>query len=57
MCNKLKRAFSSVVVHLFLSRKNELKDMEALLVTFIGGLLGGLVYAIVIALENKRKNK
>lgn len=31
--------------------------MEALLVTFVGGLLGGLVYALVIALENKRKNK
>jgi len=31
--------------------------MEALLVTFVGGLLGGLVYALIIALENHRKNK
>jgi len=31
--------------------------MEALLVTFVGGLLGGLVYAIEVELENRRKNK
>ncbi len=31
--------------------------MEALLVTFIGGLLGGLVYALGVELENRRKNK
>lgn len=31
--------------------------MEALLVTFVGGLLGGLVYALGIELENRRKNK
>lgn len=31
--------------------------MEALLVTFVGGLLGGLVYAIGVELENRRKNK
>jgi hypothetical protein len=31
--------------------------MEALLVTFVGGLLGGLVYALAIELENRRKNK
>ena len=31
--------------------------MEALLVTFIGGLLGGLVYAIGIELENRRNNR
>lgn len=31
--------------------------MERYLVTLIGGLLGGLVYALAIALENKRNNK
>lgn len=31
--------------------------MEAILVTLIGGFFGGLVYALIIALENKRKNK
>ena len=31
--------------------------MEALLVTFVGGLLGGLVYALGIELENRRNNR
>lgn len=31
--------------------------MDALLVTFVGGLLGGLVYVIGVELENRRKNK
>ena len=31
--------------------------MEALLVTFVGGLLGGLVYALGVELENRRNNK
>ena len=31
--------------------------MEALLVTIVGGLLGGLVYAFGVELENRRKNK
>ncbi len=31
--------------------------MEALLVTFVGGLLGGLVYSLGIELENRRKNR
>ena len=31
--------------------------MEALLVTFVGGLIGGLIYTLAIELENRRKNK
>ena len=31
--------------------------MEALLVTLVGGLLGGLVYALGVELENRRNNK
>ena len=31
--------------------------MEALLVTFIGGFFGGLIYKLGIELENRRKNK
>ena len=31
--------------------------MESLLVTFVGGLLGGLAYAIIVNIENKRNNK
>lgn len=31
--------------------------MESLLVTFIGGALGGLLYSIVCAIEERRDNK
>ncbi len=31
--------------------------LEGLLVIFIGGALGGLVYALAVELENRRKNK
>lgn len=31
--------------------------MESLLVTFIGGALGGLVYSIACALDERRNNK
>ena len=31
--------------------------MEALLMALIGGLAGGLIYALAIELENRRKNK
>ncbi len=31
--------------------------MGALLTTLIGGLLGGLAYAIAVELETRRKNK
>lgn len=31
--------------------------MESLLVTFIGGAIGGLIYGLAIVLENRRKNK
>lgn len=32
-------------------------NMESLLVTLIGGALGGLIYALAVALEERRKNK
>ena len=31
--------------------------MESLLVTLIGGALGGLIYALAVALEERRKDK
>ena len=31
--------------------------MESLLVTLIGGALVGLIYALAVALEERRKNK
>lgn len=31
--------------------------MGKLLVTFVGGLIGGLIYALALALEDHRKNK
>ena len=30
--------------------------MESLLVTLIGGALGGLIYALAVALDERRKN-
>lgn len=31
--------------------------LEAFLAIFIGGAIGGLIYALAIELENRRKNK
>lgn len=30
--------------------------MESLLVTLIGGALGGIIYALAVALDERRKN-
>ncbi len=42
-----------------MKKSNNLKNkiMGELLVTFLGGAIGGLIYAIGCSLEEKRKNK